>query len=66
MNDLDEGETPITPDELRMDIFKHKEKEQKLLERIPDSVQVSMFQVNCKDIRNLYAQKYQLIQEKEI
>ena len=38
VNDLDEGETPITPEELRLDIFKHKEKEQKLLERIPEFV----------------------------
>ena len=49
--ELDEGETPITPEELRLDIFKHKEKEEKLLERIPEFVQVSMFQINCKDIR---------------
>jgi dynein heavy chain len=64
--ELDDGDTPISPEELRLDIERHKEKEQRLLEKIPEFVYVSMFQVNCKDIRNGYAQKYQLIVEKEI
>ena len=64
--ELDEGDTPITPEELRHDIEVHKEKERRLLEKIPEFVYVSMFQVDCKDIRNMYAQKYQQIVEKEI
>ena len=55
VTELDEGDTPITPEELRHDIFVHQEKEKKLLDRIPEFVYVSMFQVNCKDIRNFYA-----------
>ena len=38
VNDLDDGEQPITPEELRHDIEVHKEKEKKLLERIPEFV----------------------------
>ena len=36
------------------------------MERIPVEIQVSMFLINCKDIRAAYATKYQQIREKEI
>ena len=34
--------------------------------KIPESVNVGMFQINCKDIRNMYAAKYRDIQDKEL
>ena len=40
--------------------------EKTLKERIPESVVVSIFRINIKDIRNLYVGKYQQIVEKEI
>ena len=51
---------------LRADIYKNMELEKELLKRIPESVTVSIFQVNIKDIRNAYAGKYQQIIEREI
>jgi len=51
---------------LRADIYENLKKEQQLKELIPESVVVSMFQINCKDIRNFYAGKYQQIADKEI
>lgn len=43
-----------------------KKKEEELLSKIPEQIQVSMFMINCKDIRQIYAQKYRQIVEKEI
>lgn len=62
----EEGKPPTTPQQIKDDIFRQIENEEKLLDRIPSEIQVSMFMVNCKDIRNQYATKYQQIREKEI
>ena len=59
-----EGKPAATPQIIRGDIFKQIENEDKLLERIPVEIQVSMFLINCKDIRAAYAAKYQQIREK--
>lgn len=61
-----DGKTPATPSQIRDDIFKQIENENRLLERIPTEIQVSMFLINCKDIRAAYATKYQQIREKDI
>ena len=63
---LDEGENPITPEELKEDIIRNRQKEEDLKQAIPEHVIVGMFQVNCKDIRNLYSGKYSQIVTKEI
>jgi dynein heavy chain len=62
---LDEGDDPMDPEQLRADIFNLREKEEDIKKRIPLAVTVSIFSINCKDIRNLYAGKYQSIIEKE-
>ena len=63
---LDENpEQPITPQQLKADIMEQRQKEEELLKKIPDAINVSMFMINCKDIRNFYATKYQQIVEKE-
>jgi hypothetical protein len=51
---------------IRDDIKLHQEKEQILLQRIPESINVSMFKISCNDIRKQYADKYQKIVEGEI
>lgn len=55
-----------TPEKIRDDIYEHRKLEQHLLSRIPETINVSMFRIVCNDIRNMYAQKYKEIQEKEI
>jgi hypothetical protein len=65
-SEAEEGKTPATPAQIREDIFKQMKAEEHLLERIPVEIQVSMFLINCKDIRAAYATKYQQIREKEI
>ena len=62
----EDGKTPATPQMIRDDVQKQHDLEAKLLERIPPEIQVSMFLINCKDIRNAYQSKYQQIREKEI
>lgn len=61
-----EGKVPATPMMIRDDIYKQFENEKKLVERIPSEIQVSMFLINCKDIRNAYQSKYAQIREKDI
>jgi len=51
---------------LRADIFRLRELEEDLKTRIPLAVVVSIFTINCKDIRNDYCRKYQQIIDKEI
>jgi hypothetical protein len=63
---LDEGDEPAEPEALRADIFRLRELEDDLKNRIPVTCTVSIFTVNCKDIRNMYTGKYQSIVEKEI
>ena len=66
MAELDEGDDPVDAESLRADINKNRQFEEKLKERIPESVTVSIFTINIKDIRNMYTGKYQQIIEKEI
>lgn len=63
---MDERDEPITAEELKADIFRLKEEDRILRERLPESVVVSIFRVNIKDIRNNYVGKYQQIIDKEI
>lgn len=63
---LDEGDTPITADALKADIMEHRKEEEKLRNEIPEFVNVSIFQINCKDIRNMYVGKHSQIIEKEV
>ena len=58
VKEKDSVENPISCDDLRTDIYENIKKEQQMKELIPESVVVSMFQINCKDIRNFYAGKY--------
>ena len=63
---LDEVEGGISAEGLKNDIEEHRKEEQRLKEEIPESIIVSIFQVNCKDIRNLYVGKHSSIIEKEV
>lgn len=63
---LDEGDEPADPEMLRADIFRLRQLEENLKIRIPSSVVVSIFTINCKDVRNIYLVKYQTIVDKEI
>jgi dynein heavy chain len=56
--DPEQPDKQISPQELQADIQRMKKKEEELLSKIPEQIQVSMFMINCKDIRQIYAQKY--------
>ena len=66
IKELDEGDDPMDAEGLKADIARNQKLEEELKERIPESVTVSIFQINIKDIRNMYTGKYQQIIEKEI
>jgi len=63
---LDEGDTPITAEGLKNDMNEHRKEEERLRREIPEFVNVSIFQINCKDIRNLYVGKHSQIIDKEV
>lgn len=63
---MDEGDQPITAEALRADIEVHREAEKALKGKIPESIVVSIFEINCKDIRGLYVGKHTQIIDKEI
>lgn len=44
-----------TPERIKQDIEDHKKLEAAVLNRIPESISVSMFKIVCSDIRNTYA-----------
>lgn len=44
----------------------HRKEEERLRDQIPEFVTVSIFQINCKDIRNMYVGKHANIIEKEV
>lgn len=44
----------------------HRKEEDRLRREIPEFVNVSIFQINCKDIRNMYVGKHTQIIDKEI
>jgi hypothetical protein len=56
---MDERDEPVSAEELKADIFRLREEDKELRERLPESVVVSIFRVNIKDIRNNYVGKYQ-------
>jgi len=63
---LDDFDNPASVDEIKMDIQKHQKEVKRLEEQIPESLIVSYFKVNCKDIRILFAGKHASIVDKEI
>jgi dynein heavy chain len=66
VKEKDNLENPCTPQELRADIYENMKKEEQIKQLIPESVNVSMFMINCKEIRQHYAGKFQQIVDKEI
>lgn len=63
--DPEEGEGPDI-EELRKDVIFHTEQEKVIKNKIPESVVVSMFQVNCKEFRDQLCKKHSDIAKLEI
>jgi len=63
---LNDYENPASVDEIKIDIQKHREEVKRIEEQIPEHINISYFQVNCKDIRKSFAGKHSSIVEKEI
>ena len=48
----------ISVEELRDEIFKHQELEKKILNEIPETIRVSCFEINCREVRNTLSGKH--------
>jgi hypothetical protein len=59
MKEFDTVENPRTAAEIRADAYDNLKKAEQIKQLIPETVTVSMFLVNCKDIRNAYAAKFE-------
>lgn len=49
---MDDEENPTEPDVLRRDVILHQKEANRLMTEIPDSIIVSMFQINVGTIRD--------------
>jgi dynein heavy chain len=63
---LDDGDQPISAEALRADIEVHRGEEDRLKGQIPETITVSIFEINCRDIRAAYVGKHSQIVDKEI
>ena len=61
---MDDQENPMSSQELKKCISKHEEIERRLRNEIPERIQISIYQVDCKNLINKLAEKHtELIQE---
>jgi hypothetical protein len=58
MAKLDDEENPPEIDFLKKDVTFHMKEAERLKNEIPDDIIVSIFKVNCKEIRNKLADKH--------
>jgi len=63
---MDDEDNPPEADALRRDVLMHKKEATRLMAEIPDSIIVSMFQVNVGTIRDQIVAKHNMIAEQEI
>ena len=63
---LNDYENPATVEEIKIDIEKHRKEVERIEKEIPECINISYFQVNCKDIRKVFSGKHSSIVEKEI
>lgn len=66
MLSMNDYENPASVDEIKADIEKHRKEVLRIEQDIPESIDISYFKVNCKDIRKSFAGKHSSIVEKEI
>ena len=63
---LDDDENPPEIDFLKKDVVFHQKEAQRIKNEIPDDIIISIFKVNCKEIRNKLADKHLKIAKDEI
>ena len=63
---LDDDENPPEIDFLKKDVVFHQKEAERIKNEIPDDIIISIFKVNCKEIRNKLADKHLKIAKDEI
>jgi len=63
---FDDENDPPEPEQLRKEVIKHKQEEERLRKEIPEFIEVSYFKINCKEIRNTLANKHASIAAEQI
>jgi hypothetical protein len=61
-----EEDDPPDVQDLKKDIFFHYAEEKRLKSEIPEHITVSIFQINCNEMRNSLSGKHKIIAEAEI
>lgn len=64
--ELDDDENPPEAEVLKKGVIFHRKEADRLMNEIPDSIVVSMFQVNVGTIRDVIAAKHTWIAEQEV
>ncbi len=59
-NEGDEGDKDLRKEiqEIKKEIYEFMQKEEQIKKEIPEIIVVSLFKINCKDVRKLYEGKY--------
>ncbi len=63
---LDDDDNPPEIDFLKKDVVFHQKEAERLKQEIPDDIIVSIFKINCKEIRNKLVEKHLRIAKDEI
>ena len=58
IKEIQEKAGDVSVEELRDEIYKHQELEKKILNEIPESIRVSCFEINCREVRNILSGKH--------
>lgn len=66
IKDLDDDENPPEAEVLRKGVIMHRADAERLMNEIPDSIIVSMFQINVGTIRDVIAKKHTYIAEEQV
>jgi hypothetical protein len=66
ISELDDDENPPEAEVLKKGVIFHRKEADRLMNEIPDSIVVSMFQVNVGTIRDVIAAKHTWIAEQEV
>lgn len=66
IKDLDDDDNPPEAETLRKGVIMHRADAERLMNEIPDSIIVSMFQINVGTIRDVIAKKHTYIAEEQV
>ena len=66
MTAFDDEENPPPVTDIKREIYQYRKMQQQILDQIPQKIVISFFVVDCREVRDQFANKYALIAQKQI